>query len=150
MMVGIDMTHVPYRGGAPAITDLLGGQVQVYFSPLPEPIEQINAGRLRALAVSTATRVETLPEIPTMGDSVPGFEASGWGGVGAPKGTPSEIVDKLNNEINAALADSKMKFRLAALGATVFPSSPAEFGKFIADETEKWAKVIKFAGIKPE
>jgi tripartite-type tricarboxylate transporter receptor subunit TctC len=150
IMAGIDMIHVPYRGGAPAITGLLGGQVQVYFSPLPEPIEQIKSGRLRALAVTTATRVAALPDVPSIGDFVPGYEASGWLGIGAPKNTPTEIVDKLNREINAVLADSRIKAQLAELGIAVFPSSPAEFGKLIADETEKWGKVLRAANIKAE
>jgi len=150
IMGGIDMIHVPYRGGAPAITGLLGGQVQVYFSPLPEPIEQIKSGRLRALAVTTATRVAALPDVPSIGDFVPGYEASGWLGIGAPKNTPTEIVDKLNREINAVLADSRIKAQLAELGIAVFPSSPAEFGKLIADETEKWGKVLRAANIKAE
>jgi tripartite-type tricarboxylate transporter receptor subunit TctC len=150
MMTTVDITPVPYRGGAPAITDLLGGQVQVYFSPTPEPIEQIKSGKLRALAVSTETRIDALLGIPVMGDFVPGYEAGGWLGIGAPKNTPAEIIDKLNKEINAALADPKMKARIADMGAMVFAGSPANFGKFIAEETEKWAKVVKFAGLKPE
>ena len=150
MMTGVDMVHVPYRGGAPALTDLLGGQVQVMFATMPASIEYIRAGKLRALAVTTATRSEALPDIPTVGEFVPGYEASAWYGIGAPKNTPAEIIDKLNKEINAGLADPKMKARLADLGGTVLAGSPADFGKLIADETEKWAKVIKFAGIKPE
>ena len=150
MMAGVDMVHVPYRGAAPALTDLLGGQVQVYFGPMPSSIEYIRAGKLRALAVTTATRSEALPDIPTVGDFVPGYEASAWFGVGAPKNTPAEIVDKLNKEINAGLADPKMKARLADLGGTVLAGSPADFGKLIADETEKWGKVIRAANIKPE
>ena len=150
MMAGVNMVHVPYRGAAPALTDLLGGQVQVMFDPMPSSIEHIRAGKLRALAVTTATRSEALPDIPTVGEFVPGYEASAWFGIGAPKNTPAEIVDKLNKEINAGLADPKMKARLADLGGTPLVGSPAEFGKFIAEETEKWAKVIKFAGIKPE
>jgi tripartite-type tricarboxylate transporter receptor subunit TctC len=149
-MTGIEMIHVPYRGGAPAITALIGGQVQVYFSPLPEPLEQIKAGKLRALGVTTAARVEALPDIPSISEFVPGYEASGWQGIGAPKDTPDEIVNKLNGEVNAILADPKMKTELAQMGSAVFPSSPADFGKFIAAETEKWAKVVKFANIKPE
>ena len=144
MMAGVDMVHVPYRGAAPALTDLLGGQVQVMFDTMPSSIEYIRAGKLRALAVTTATRSEALPDIPTVGDFVPGYEASAWYGVGAPKNTPAEIVDKLNKEINAGLADPKMKARLADLGGTVLPGSPADFGKLIADETEKWGKVIQF------
>ena len=130
------------------MTDLLGGQVQVYFGTPTTSIEQIRTGRLRALAVTTAVRSEVLPDVPTMGEFLPGYEASAWWGVGAPKKTPTEIVEKLNKEINAALADPKLKARLADLGGTVLPGSPADFGKFIADETEKWAKVIKFAGLK--
>ena len=150
MMAGVNMVHVPYRGAAPALTDLLGGQVQVMFGSMPSSIEYIRAGKLRALAVTTATRSEALPDIPTVGEFVPGYEASAWYGVGAPKNTPAEIIDKLNKEINAGLADPKMKARLADLGGTLLPGSPADFGKLIADETEKWAKVIKFANIKPE
>jgi len=150
MMAGIDMIHVPYRGGAPAMTDLMGGQIQVVFNPVPESMEHIKAGKLRPLAVTGATRSEALPDVPTVGDFVPGFEASALQGIGAPKDTPAEIVEKLNKEINAGLADPKLKARFADLGATVFVVSPADFGKFIADETEKWAKVIKFAGAKAE
>jgi tripartite-type tricarboxylate transporter receptor subunit TctC len=150
MMTGVDMIHVPYRGSAPALTDLLGGQVQVMFGALPGIIEYIRAGKLRALAATTTTRSEVLPDIPSMSDFLPGYEASVWDGVCAPRNTPAEIVDKLNNEINAVLADPRMQARLADLGGTVLAGSPADFGKLIADETEKWAKVIKFAGIKPE
>jgi len=144
------MVHVPYRSGGPALTDLLGGQVQVYFASTVASIEYIRAGRLRALAVTTAMRSDALPGIPTMGEFVPGYEASTWYGVGAPKATPAEIVDKLNKEINAALDDPKMKARLAELGGVVLPGSPAQFGKLIAEETEKWAKVIRAANIKAE
>jgi tripartite-type tricarboxylate transporter receptor subunit TctC len=150
MMAAVDMVHVPYRGGGPGLTDLLGGQVQVMFVSTVSSIEYIKTGRLRALAVTTATRSDALPDIPTVGEFVPGYEASSWFGVGAPKATPAEIVEKLNKEINAALADPKMKARLADLGGTVLPGSPAEFGKLIADETEKWGKVVKFARIKPQ
>jgi tripartite-type tricarboxylate transporter receptor subunit TctC len=150
MMTGVNMVHVPYRGGGPALTDLLGGQVQVYFTGTVSSIEYIKTGRLRALAVTTATRSEALPDVPTVSEFVPGYEASGWFGVGAPKSTPTEIIDKLNNEVNAALADPKMKARLADVGGTALLGSPADFGKLIADETEKWAKVIKFAGIKAD
>jgi len=150
MMAGINIQHVPYRGSAPALTDLLGGQIRVAFLPMPGSIEYIRGGKLRALAVTTATRSDQLPDIPTIGDIVPGYEASVRFGVGAPKNTPAAIVDKLNREINAGLADPKMKARLADLGGTVLGGSPAEFGKLIADETEKWAKVIKSANIKPE
>jgi tripartite-type tricarboxylate transporter receptor subunit TctC len=150
MMTGVNMVHVPYRGGGPALTDLLGGQVQVYFTGTVSSIEYIKTGRLRALAVTTATRSEALPDVPTVSEFVPGYEASGWFGVGAPKSTPTEIIDKLNNEVNAALADPKMKARLDDVGGTALSGSPADFGKLIADETEKWAKVIKFAGIKAD
>jgi tripartite-type tricarboxylate transporter receptor subunit TctC len=150
MMTGINIIHVPYRGGAPALTDLLGGQVQVIFGPAPDSIEFIRSGRLRALAVTTATRSEALPDLPTVGNFVPGYEASGFYGVGAPKNTPIEIIGKLNKEINAALTDSRIKARLADLGGTVLPSSPADFGKLIFDETEKWGKVVKFSGAKPD
>ena len=147
LRTGIDMLHVPYRGGAPALTDLLGGQVQVYFSPLPESIETIKGGKVRALAVTTATRSAALPDVPTIGESVPGFEASTWQGIGAPKNTPADIVDRLNKEINAALADPKIKERLAGLGSMPTPMSPAAFEKMIVEETEKWRKVILEAKI---
>src|SRR5262245_25362582 len=150
MMARVDMVHVPYRSGGPALTDLLGGQVQVMFVTTVSSIGYIKAGRLRALAVTTATRSDILPDVPTVGEFLPGYEASSWFGIGAPKATPAEIIEKLNKEINTGLADPKMKTRIAELGATVFASSSADFGKFIADETEKWGKVIKFAGIKPE
>ena len=150
MMAGVDMVHVPYRSGGPALTDLLGGQVQVMFPTTVSSIEYIKTGRLRALAVTTATRSDALPDIPTVGEFVAGYEASAWLGIGAPKATPVKIVDKLNKEINAALADPKMKAKLADLGGTPFVGSPADFGKFIAEEIEKWGKVVKFAGIKPE
>jgi tripartite-type tricarboxylate transporter receptor subunit TctC len=150
MMTGVDMTHVPYRGAAPAMTDLLAGQVQVFFTPMISSIEYIKAGRLRALAVTTATRSDELPDIPTLGEFVPGYEAIAWWGVGAPKATPVEIVDKLNKEINAALADPKMKAKLADLGGTPLVGSPADFAKLIADETEKWGNVVKFVGIKAD
>ena len=148
MMAGIDMVHVPYKGAAAALTDLLGGRVQVMFDPLPSSIEYIKAGRLRALAVTTAMRSETLPDIPAVGEFVPGYEASTWFGLGAPKDTPADIVDKLNKEVNAGLADPKLNARLADLGGTALVGSPAEFGKLIAEDIEKWAKVINFAGIK--
>jgi tripartite-type tricarboxylate transporter receptor subunit TctC len=144
------MVHVPYRGGGPATIDLLGGQVQLLFASTSGSIEHIRAGRLRALAVTTATRSDALPDIPTVGEFVPGYEATYWSGIGAPKNTPAEIIDKLNREINAVLADPKLMGRLAELGAMVFASSPTEFGKLIADETEKWGKVIRAANIKPE
>jgi tripartite-type tricarboxylate transporter receptor subunit TctC len=150
MMTGVDMLHVPYRGAAPALTDLLGGQVQVLFASLASSIEYIRAGKLRPLAVTTSTRLEVLPDIPTVGEFVPGYEASGFFGLGAPKNTPAEIIEKLNTEINAALADPKMKARLADLGGLPMPVTPAEFGKFIAAETEKWAKVVNFSGAKPD
>ena len=149
-MAGIEMAHVAYRGSAPAITDLLGGQVQVYFAPLSTSIEYVRTGKLRALGVTTAARVAALPDVPPLGDFVPGYETSTWYGIGAPKKTPAEIIDRLNKEINAGLADPEVTARLAALGSSAFPVSPAEFGKFIADETQKWAKVIKFARIEPE
>jgi tripartite-type tricarboxylate transporter receptor subunit TctC len=147
LMTGIDMLHVPYRGGAPALTDLMGGTIQVYFSPLPESIANIKAGNIRALAVTTGKRTVALPDVPTIGESVPGFEANTWQGIGAPKGTPAEIVVRLNKEINAALADPTIKARLAELGSVPSPLSPAEFEKYIADETTKWAKVIREANI---
>jgi tripartite-type tricarboxylate transporter receptor subunit TctC len=150
MMAGINMVHVPYRGTGAMFADFLGGQVQVAFDNLPSSIAYIQAGRLRALAVTTATRFEALPEIPTVEEFVPGYEAIGWTGIGAPRNTPPDVVDELNKEINAAFADAKFKARLADLGATVLAGSPADFGKLIADETEKWAKVVKFAAIKPE
>jgi tripartite-type tricarboxylate transporter receptor subunit TctC len=150
MMAGVDMIHVPYRGGAPAMTDLMAGQVQVVFNPVPESMEFIRAGKLRPLAVTTATRSEVLPDVPTVGDFVPGYEASALQGIGAPKETPAEIVDKLNREINAGLVDPKLKARFADLGAGVFPGSSSDFAKFIATETEKWAKVIKFSGAKAD
>src|SRR5262245_38744122 len=150
MMAGVDLLHVPYRGSGPMLTDLVGGQVQMAFDNLPASIEHIRAGKLRALAVATAMRSEVLPDIPTVADFLPGYEASAWNGVGVPKGTPAEIIDKLNNEINAALADPRTKARIAELGASAFPTSPSEFAKFIAEETEKWGKVIRFAGLKPD
>jgi tripartite-type tricarboxylate transporter receptor subunit TctC len=149
MMTGTDMLLVSYRGMAPAVTDLLGGQMQVLFNSLPASIESIKAGTLRALAVTTTTRSETLPGIPTMGEFVPGYESATWYGVGVPKNTPAEIVEKLSKEINAGLADPKLKARLANLGGVVIGGSPADFGKLIADETEKWGKVVPAANIKP-
>jgi tripartite-type tricarboxylate transporter receptor subunit TctC len=149
MMTGVNMVHVPSRGGeAPALTDLLSGQVQVFFGSPPASIEYIRAGRLLALAVTTATRLELLPDIPTVGEFVPGYEVSGWLGIGAPRNTPTEIIDKLNREIGTALADPKMKARLADLGAEVLAGSPADFGMLIVKDTEKWAKVIRAAKIK--
>src|SRR5262249_55729997 len=146
MMAGVNLVHVPYRGGGPALTDLLGGQVQVMFPGTVSSIEYIKAGRLRALAVTTATRWDALPDIPTVGEFVPGYEASGWWGIDAPRNTPVEVSDKLNREFNAGLADPKIKMRLADLGGMVLPGSPADFGKFIADE----GKVIRAANIKAE
>jgi tripartite-type tricarboxylate transporter receptor subunit TctC len=150
MMTGVNLVHVPYRGAAPMQTALLGGQVEFAFDGMSSSIEHIRAGKLRALAVATGTRSEALSDISTVSDFVPGYEASSWFGVGVPRNTPTEIVDKLNNEINAGLADPKIKARLADLGVTVFSGSPVDFGKLIADETEKWGKVVKFAGLKPE
>ena len=150
MMTGVNMVHVPYRGGAPALTDMISGQVQVMFDNVPTSIEFIRAGKLRALAVTTATRSEVLPDLPTVADFVPGYEASAWYGVGVPKGTPDDIIDKLNKEINAILAEPKAKARLADLGASLLAGSPADFGKLVADETEKWGKVVKFSGAKPD
>ena len=150
MMAGVDLLHLPYRGGGPALTDLLGGQVQVYFATTVASIEYIRTGRLRALAVTTATRSDALPDIPTVAEFVPGYEASSWYGVGAPKATPAEIVEKLNKEINAGLADAKLKARLADLGGDVLALSPADFGKLIADETEKWGNVIRALNIKAD
>src|SRR5262245_39177664 len=150
MMTGVEMIHVPYRGGAPAMADLMGGQIQVVFNPAPESMEHIKAGKLRPLAVTGPRRSDALPDIPTVGDFVPGYEASALQGMGAPKNTPAEIVDKLNATVNLGLADPKLKARFIDLGATVFPVSPAAFGKFMAEETEKWGKVIEFSGAKAE
>jgi tripartite-type tricarboxylate transporter receptor subunit TctC len=150
MMAGIDMVHVPYRGNGPAITDLLGGQVQVLFAGTLEAIEHIRAGRLRPLAVTDTTRLEALPDIPTVGEFVAGYEASAWLGLGAPKNTPTEFIEKLNNAINAGLADPKIKARLAEMGGILLAGSPADFGKFIAEETDKWGQVIRTANIKPD
>ena len=147
MMTGVNLVHVPYRGGGPALTDMLTGQVQVYFSNLSPAIAYIRNERLRALAVTTATRPEALPDLPILEDFVPGYEASAWLGLGAPRDTPAAIIETLNEEINAALADPKIKSRLAYLGGTPLPGSPANFGKLIAEETDKWAKVVKFAGL---
>jgi tripartite-type tricarboxylate transporter receptor subunit TctC len=150
MMTGVNLVHVPYRGAGPALTDLLGGQVQVMFASISSSIEYVRAGNLRALAVTTATRSPVLPDIPTVAEFVSGYESSFFLGLGAPKNTPAEIVDKLNKEINAALADPKMKARLAELGVTALPGSPADFGKLLAEETEKWGTVIRAANIKAE
>ncbi len=150
MMAGVDMVHVPYRGTGPALTDLIGGQVQIYFDAIPASLQHIKTGKLRALAVTSATRSEVLPDVPTLGDFLPGFEATFWAGFVAPKNTPSEIIEKLNKEISAALANPKINARLAELGGSPFPSSPTQFGNFIAQETEKWAKVVKFSGMKPD
>ena len=149
-MAEVDMTHVAYRSSAQVITDLLGGQVQVYFAPISVSIEHVKSGKLRALAVTTATRAAALPEVPPLGDAVPGYEMSAWFGIGAPKKTPAEIIDRLNKEINAGLGDPGMAARFSALGSTAFPVSAAGFGKFVGDETEKWGKVIKAAQIKPD
>jgi tripartite-type tricarboxylate transporter receptor subunit TctC len=150
MLTGVSMQHVPYRGGGPALLDLIAGQVQVYFAGMPEAIDHIKAGKVRAIAVGTATRAEVLPDVPTVGEFVPGFESSIWFGLSAPRNTPTEIVDRLNREVNAGLAEAKIKARYAELGSTVFSTTPAEFEKLIVAETEKWAKVVKFAGIKTE
>jgi len=149
MLTGVNIVHVPYRGAPPALTDLLGGQVQVMFDNMSNSIEYIRTDKLRPLAVTTAMRWEGLPDVPTLSDFVPGYESSAWTGIGVPKRTPIDIIDKLNKEINAALADPKIKARLADLGGTVLPGFPADFGTFVADETEKWAKVVKVANIKP-
>jgi tripartite-type tricarboxylate transporter receptor subunit TctC len=150
MMTGINMIHVPYRGSAPALTDMIGGQVQVMFDNLPTSIEHIRGGRLRVLAVTGTTRSNLLPDVPTVADFVPGYEASAWYGLGAPKNTPVEIVNKLNATVNAILADPTVKERFDSMGATLITGSAAEFGKYVAEETEKWAKVVKFSGAKPE
>jgi len=150
MMAGVNMQHVPYRGAAPALTDLLGGQVHLMFDNMPSSIEHIKAGRLRPLAVTATARLEGLPDVPTVADFLPGFETSAWAGIGAPKNTPAEIIDQLNRETNAALADPKLKARVADLGGMVFPLSPAEYEKRVAEETEKWGKVVKFSGAKPD
>ncbi len=150
MMAGVNLVHVPYRGQGPALTDLLGGQVQVLFAATPGTTEYITTGKLRALAVTSASRAEMLPELRTVADFVPGYEASQWYGIGVPRNTPVEIVDKLNKEINTAIADPGMKVRFAAIGGEPLPGSPAEFGKLISEETEKWGRVVRAAGIKPE
>jgi tripartite-type tricarboxylate transporter receptor subunit TctC len=149
-MAGVDLVHVPYRGQAPALTDLFGGQVQVDFAPLPPSIEYAKAGKLRALAVTSAMRSEAFPDLPAMAEYLPGYEASLVTGLSAPKGTPAEIIDRINRETNNALADPKMKAQIADLGNTVLPGAPADFGKIIGDEIEKWGKVIRAGSIKPE
>ncbi len=150
MMAGVNLVHIPYRGQGPALTDLLGGDVQVLFATAPGTTDYIRTGKLRALAVTSAARAEVLPELPTVADFVPGYEASQWYGLSAPKNTPADIIGKLNREINAAIADPRMRERLAAIGGEPLPGSPGEFGRLIAEETEKWAKVVRAAGIKPE
>ena len=148
MMTGTNMIHVPYRGGALALTDMIGGQVQVMFDNIPTAMEFVKSGKLRGLAVTGATKSEMLPDLPTVADYLPGYEATSWYGLGAPKGTPQEIIQKLNTEVQAILADPKTKARFLELGATMLPGTPAEFGKLVADETEKWGKVVKFSGAK--
>ena len=150
IMTGVDILHVPYRGAAAALTDLIAARVQVYFDLMPNSIAHVRSGKVRPLAITTTTRSGALPDLPSVGDFVPGYEVNTWFGVGAPRGTPADIVDKLNEEINAALADPQMKARLAELGGTVLAGTPADFEKLIADETEKWARVIRAANIKPD
>jgi tripartite-type tricarboxylate transporter receptor subunit TctC len=150
MMTGIEMVHVPYRGAAPALQDLIAGLVQVMFDTTPASMQFIRSGSVRPLAVTTATRADVLPDLPTVADFLPGYEATSWFGIGAPKKTPTGTVERLNEEINAALTDSKIKARLLDLGGTVLPGSPTDFGRLIANETEKWAKAVKFSGAKPE
>jgi tripartite-type tricarboxylate transporter receptor subunit TctC len=150
MMAGVNLVHVPYKGGAPAVNDLLSGHLQVIFAPVSESIQQIKAGKLRALAVTTAARLDVFPDLPTVGDFVPGYEASGFGGIGVPRNTAPEIVDRLNREINAGLADSRIKARIVELGGTVLGGTPAQFGTILSEAVEKWARVIKFADIKVE
>jgi tripartite-type tricarboxylate transporter receptor subunit TctC len=149
-MTGIEMTHVPYRGAGPAMTDLLPGRVQLMFDNLPSSIEHIRSGRLRALGVTAAKRSDALPEVPTIGETVPGYEVAVWNGICVPKGTPPEIIGALNRAVNAVLADPRLQARFAELGGAPMPMTPAEFGKLVSDETEKWAKVVKFSGAKPE
>jgi tripartite-type tricarboxylate transporter receptor subunit TctC len=150
MMAGVDFVHVPYRGNAPALTDLLSGQVQLLFASLPSSIEYVRTGKARGLAVTSAMRAATAPDLPTIAEFVPGYEVSSWYGIGVPKNTPAAIVDTLNKAVNAGLGDPKLKKQLADQGGIEMAGTPADFGKVIADETEKWAKVIKFAGIKPQ
>ena len=150
MMTGVNMQHVPYRGGGPALLDLIAGQVQIYFAGMPEAIAYVRTGKLRALAVGSTARAEALPDIPSVAEFVPDFESSIWFGLSAPRNTPLEIIDRINRETNAGLADAKIKARYADLGSTVFPTAPADFEKFIVAETEKWGKVVKFSGAKPE
>jgi tripartite-type tricarboxylate transporter receptor subunit TctC len=150
MMAGVNMTHVPYRGSGPMVTDLLGGQVQVAFDSMPSALQHIRAGKLRALGVTATTRSEALPDIPSVGEFVPGYEASNWWGAGAPRNTPAAIIDMLNRENNAGLADPRIKARLAEIGGMLLPGSAADFGKLIVEETEKWAKVVKFSGARPD
>jgi tripartite-type tricarboxylate transporter receptor subunit TctC len=150
MMAGVNLVHVPYRGGAPAVTDLVGGHLQVIFCPVSEGIEHVRSGKLRALAVTTAKRLEVFPDLPTIGDFVPGYEASGFAGIGVPRNTPPEIIALLNKELNAGVADAKVQQRITELGGTPLGGSPAEFGTILAEAVEKWGKVIKFAGIKVE
>jgi tripartite-type tricarboxylate transporter receptor subunit TctC len=150
MMTGVDLTHIPYKGSAPALTDMIAGTVQVIFDNMPPSLPHIRAGKLRALAVTTNIRSDALPDVPTVAETVPGYEASAFYGMAVPKGTPPEIIDKLNKEVNAALADPKIKARLAELGGMLIPGTPAEFGKLVSDETDKWAKVIKTGGVALE
>ena len=150
MMTGTNLLHVPYRGGAPALTDLIAGQVQVMFSNLPQTIEFIRSGKLRPLAVTTSTRLDILPDVPTVADVVPGYETSGWAGLGAPRNTPAEIVEKLNREVHAGFGDPRVKARLVELGGMLLTGSSADFGRFMQQEAEKWGKVVKFSGAKPE
>ncbi len=150
MMAGVNLVAVPYRGGGPALIDMISGQVDVIFVPTAASIEYVRAGRLRALGVTSATRLEALPDLPPVADFVPGYEASSWYGIGAPRNTPAEIIDRLNKEINVGLAEPKIKARFADIGGTALPGSPADFAKVIAEDTEKWGKVIRAANIKPE
>jgi tripartite-type tricarboxylate transporter receptor subunit TctC len=150
MLTGINMTHVPYRGSAPALTDMISGQVHVMFDNLPTSLPHIRAGKLRPLAITSTARSDLLPDVPILADFLPGYEASAWYGLGAPRGTPPEIIDKLNKTVNAILADTAVKQKFAEMGATLIMSSPTDFGKYVADETEKWGKVVKFSGAKPD